>query len=136
MRFIAVSGGRIVGSDCIYYQDRVTGVGSNAADIATDAFCTFAVILHHRKCLSWTFDTLNLLIRENILRSSIVASFNSVFLYITVQVTDAFTMEIFFILQICVYSVLVNGELLFIQARQDNFKSRASSAYESGKTPY
>ncbi|TPX55328.1 hypothetical protein CcCBS67573_g09483 [Chytriomyces confervae] len=108
-----------VGS-CAYYQNPITGIGYNSADIVVDAFATIIALLFNWKHLKTSLTQIRrVLIQENLLRSIIILALNSFEIYAAVTWTDQFNSSMAFLAQNYIYTRCVNAETLFKSIRKN-----------------
>ncbi|KAI9329553.1 hypothetical protein BDR26DRAFT_872333, partial [Obelidium mucronatum] len=121
---------------CLYYQNPITGLGYNSADMICDAFCTIVSIVFNWKSLYGAsfFSMSRVLVQENILRSIIILAVNFFMLYMSASVTDPFLVLCSYFIQNYAYSVCINMELLWIDERQKKSRASAVSMSAAGLT--
>ncbi|KAI9335754.1 hypothetical protein BDR26DRAFT_524427 [Obelidium mucronatum] len=104
---------------CIYYQNRITGVGYFLADLISDIFCTLVSIACSYKFLNSDITKIGeVIISENVIRSIIVLATTSYEIYATWTFTDPFLCWLAYILQTWVFTRVLNCEFFWIQERQ------------------
>ncbi|KAJ3067077.1 hypothetical protein HDU98_009699 [Podochytrium sp. JEL0797] len=99
-----------VGTECIYYQYPITGLGYNGSDIAIDLFCTIVSIAYTRShLLGPNYGGIGRVIfKENSLRSLITVSINVYLLYASWVLTDPFALWFGYLTQDFVYATCLN----------------------------
>ncbi|KAJ3062081.1 hypothetical protein HDU98_002005 [Podochytrium sp. JEL0797] len=121
------------GLACNHYQNPTTGLGYNSADLIADVFATLTCLGFNYKAFSQKWATvIRTLIQENILRSMVIVSINSVLLWVSAHVTDPFTATVCFVVQNNVYAVALNSELYWIEARKSSGSKKATTNKSGG----
>ncbi|KAI8619345.1 hypothetical protein BC830DRAFT_1104533 [Chytriomyces sp. MP71] len=104
---------------CIYQQNALTGIGYNAADIICDAFCTVISLGANWRIVKSNFSEIaRVLVQENVLRSFLILTMNSVMIYVSAHDSDPFTLTIAYFVQNAIYAIMLNSELLWMDVRK------------------
>ncbi|KAI9333574.1 hypothetical protein BDR26DRAFT_868142 [Obelidium mucronatum] len=104
---------------CSYQQFPITGVGYNVSDILIDCFATTVAVSFNYSSLSSNLSqTVQVLVKENILRTAFITSINLYGLYSSAFITDIFLFNLTYNIQDYAYAIALNSELFWIDQRK------------------
>ncbi|KAI8617274.1 hypothetical protein BC830DRAFT_1080024 [Chytriomyces sp. MP71] len=115
------------GEICYYYQWPDSGIIYNSLDIAVDLFSTCASVTFASAYLEWDFTRIGeIIISENVLRSSVMLTANSFAIYGANQFTDPFPIFLTFSTQSLAYACCLNSESFWKEWRHKSFKAKSN----------